>query len=193
MFSWFSFLAYAWITAITPGPNNIMSLSNAAKVGFRKSLPFNIGILAGFSIIMVACALFCNALTTLMPKVEFPLRIIGASYILYLAYCTWKSHGEIQQKQSKASFYRGLVLQFINAKIYVYGIVSMQVYILPYYKEAPMWVLTFALLLAFIGFVCTVLWAGFGSLFTVLFSRHAKITNGIMSLLLIYCAISFFI
>ncbi len=192
MFSWFSFLTYAWVTAITPGPNNIMSLSNAAKVGFRKSLPFNLGIFAGFCIVMVTCAIFCNALTTLMPKVEFPLRIIGASYILYLAYCTWKSHGEIQQKESNASFFTGLFLQFINPKIYVYGIVSMQVYILPFYKETFWWILLFALLLAFIGFVCTVLWAGFGSLFTVLFSKHAKITNGIMSALLVYCAMSFF-
>ena len=29
MFPWYAFLTYAVITAATPGPNNIMSMSNA--------------------------------------------------------------------------------------------------------------------------------------------------------------------
>lgn len=33
MFPWFSFLSYALITAGTPGPNNIMSMTNAANHG----------------------------------------------------------------------------------------------------------------------------------------------------------------
>lgn len=35
MFSWFSFLTYAIVTAITPGPNNILSMSNGSRKGFR--------------------------------------------------------------------------------------------------------------------------------------------------------------
>ncbi len=193
MFSWLSFLTYAGVTAITPGPNNIMSMSNAGRMGFRKSLPFNLGIWCAFSVVMVACAIFCNVLSTLIPKIQFPMLIVGASYILYLAYMTWKSDGNIEEKKGNATFMTGFILQFVNPKIYVYGIVSMQVYILPFYKEEPLWLLTFALLLAFIGFACTLLWSGFGSLFTKLFSQHAKVTNGIMSLLLVYCAVSFFV
>lgn len=37
MFSWVSFLSYVVATAVTPGPNNIMSMSNASRLGFRKS------------------------------------------------------------------------------------------------------------------------------------------------------------
>ena len=43
MFSWFSFLTYAIVTAVTPGPNNIMSMSNASRKGFHRALPFNLG------------------------------------------------------------------------------------------------------------------------------------------------------
>ncbi len=193
MFSWLSFLTYASVTAITPGPNNIMSMSNAGRMGFYRSLPFNLGIWCAFSVVMVLCTVFCNVLSTLIPKIELPMLIIGASYILYLAYMTWKSDGTIQEKKGNATFMTGFLLQFINPKIYVYGIVSMQVYILPFYKDEPLWLLAFALLLAFIGFACTLLWSGFGSLFTKLFSQHAKVTNAIMSLLLVYCALSFFL
>ncbi len=193
MFSWLSFLTYASVTAITPGPNNIMSMSNAGRLGFRKSLPFNLGIWMAFSIVMMCCAVFCNVLSTIIPKIELPMLILGAAYILYLAYMTWKSDGNIEEKKANATFMTGFILQFVNPKIYVYGIVSMQVYILPFYKEEPTILLSFALLLAFIGFACTLLWSGFGSMFKLLFSRHAKITNAIMSLLLVYCAVSFFL
>ena len=38
MFSWLNFLSYAVVTAVTPGPNNLMSLSNAGRLGFRRAL-----------------------------------------------------------------------------------------------------------------------------------------------------------
>ena len=50
----------------------------------------------------------------------------------------------------------------------------------------------FALLLAFIGFLFTLCWALFGSLFQLLFSKYARITNTLMALLLVYCAVSLF-
>ena len=48
-------------------------------------------------------------------------------------------------------------------------------------------------LLAFIGFVFTLCWSLFGSAFKLLFSKYAKITNSIMALLLVYCAVSLFL
>ena len=39
MFPWFSFLTYAVVTAVTPGPNNIMSMSNGSRNGFRGRCP----------------------------------------------------------------------------------------------------------------------------------------------------------
>ena len=53
--------------------------------------------------------------------------------------------------------------------------------------------LLFALLLAFIGFAFTLAWAAFGSVFRLLFSRHARVVNTIMALLLVYCAVSLFL
>ena len=53
MFHWIPFFTYAVATAITPGPNNIMSMSNGSRFGFRKAFPFNLGIGAGFSIVML--------------------------------------------------------------------------------------------------------------------------------------------
>ena len=52
---------------------------------------------------------------------------------------------------------------------------------------------TYALLLAFIGFIFTLCWARFGSVCKLLFSKYARATNTIMALLLVYCAVSLFL
>ena len=193
MFPWYSFLTYAVITAATPGPNNIMSMSNAGRLGFRRALPFNLGIWVGFTIVMVLCTLFCTALSALIPAIWLPMLVLGAAYMLYLAWGTFRSSDVIQEDHAREGFRSGLLLQFINPKIYLYGIMSMEAYILPYYSGQPAVLLFFALLLAFIGFVFTLAWAAFGSVFRLLFSRHARVVNTIMALLLVYCAVSLFL
>lgn len=192
LFSWFSFLTYAIVTAATPGPNNIMSMSNGSRKGFKNALPFNFGIGVGFSIVMVLCTVFCNTLSTLIPKIKMPMLVIGAIYMLYLAWETFKSSDLIEENHAHDGFVAGLLLQFINPKIYIYGIMSIEAYILPLYHGQPLPLIAFALLLALIGFVFTVCWSAFGSAFKWLFSKHAKVVNTILALLLIYCAISLF-
>lgn len=191
MFNWLAFLTYAFITAATPGPNNIMSMSNGGRLGFRGALPFNFGICAGFSAVMLLCTAFCATLTNLIPAVKTPMLIAGAAYMLHLAWSTFRSSGVIEDRHSSSGFYAGM-LQFINPKIYIYGIMSMQAYILPFYAGEPLTLALFALLLAFIGFAFTLCWSAFGSAFRLIFSRHTKIVNTIMALLLVYCAVSLF-
>lgn len=193
MFSWLQFLSYTCVMAITPGPNNLMSMSNAGKLGFRKAVSFNFGVWTGFSVVALLSAIFCTTLSALVPQIELPMRILGAGYMLYLAWKTFRS-GTVEEKDAgKGSFLLGLLLQFVNPKIYINCIVSMQTYILPHFAGKWAIVIAFALLVAFIGFVCTLLWALFGSAFRLLFSKYAKITNTVMALLLAYCAVSLFL
>lgn len=193
MFSWFDFLTYAIITAVTPGPNNLISMSNAGRLGLKKAMPLNLGIWAGFSIVMVVCTAFCSLLTSLIEAIQTPMLVLGAVYMLYLAWKTFKSSSDLGEQDAKSGFLSGLTLQFVNPKIYIYCIVSMEAYILPHFQGQPLALLGFAMLLAFIGFIFTVAWAAFGSVFKILFSKYAKTTNTVMALLLIYCAVSLFL
>lgn len=193
MFNWISFLTYAIVTAVTPGPNNIMSMSNGSRRGFLGALPFNFGIWVGFSIVMLLCTAFCSILSAIIPKIKLPMLIIGAGYMLYLAWETFRSTDNIEENHSRDGFLSGLFLQFINPKIYIYCIMSMEAYILPFYQGQFFPLCGFALLLAFIGFAFTLCWSGFGAVFKWLFSKHARLVNTIMALLLVYCAISLFL
>ncbi|GAB1433329.1 LysE family transporter [Spirochaetota bacterium] len=193
MFNWFNFISYVVITAGTPGPNNIMSMTNAGRLGFKKSFPFNLGIWSGFSVVMIICTVLSNTLHTLLPAIKLPMLLIGAAYMLYLAWKIFKSSGEIEEGQTKSGFFSGMFLQFINPKGYIYGIVSMEAYILPVFQGKTMVLFSFAIMLSTTAFVFTLLWAVFGSVFKALFSKYAKVTNSIMALLLVYCAVSLFL
>lgn len=189
LFPWVSFLTYAVVTAVTPGPNNILSMSNGSRRGFRGALPFNFGILAGFTVVMTLCAVLCSLLTAALPKIQKPMQWIGAAYLVYLAWGTFRSGG-VEGKDVKGSFWQGLLLQFVNPKIYLYGIMSMEAYILPHYQGQILPLFGFSMLLAQIGFVFTLCWSAFGSVFRRLFSRHAKMVNAVMAVALCYCAVS---
>lgn len=193
MFQWLNFLIYSIATAATPGPNNIMSMTQGGQLGFKKALPFNMGIWAGFSIVMILCTWFCATLSTYLPKIKMPMLLIGATYMLYLAWSTYKSTDQLQEVTKGGGFSSGLFLQFINPKIYIYCIISMEAYILPYYSQEPLLLFCFAMFLAFMGFVFTLCWSAFGALFKLLFTKSAKVINSIMALLLVYCAISLFL
>lgn len=193
MFRWIPFLTYAVITAVTPGPNNILSMSNGSRKGFVGALPFNLGIWVGFTAVMILCTAFCGALSALIPRIKLPMLLAGAAYMVYLAWETFRSGPVEETARTRDGFVWGLLLQFINPKIYIYCILSMEAYILPFYGDRPLFLLGFALLLAFIGFAFTLCWSAFGSLFKRLFSRHRKVVNTVMALLLLWCAVSLFL
>lgn len=192
MFHLYDFLIYCTITAYTPGANNLLSMSNAIRLGFRRSVRFNFGILAGFAVVMSVCTAFSAYLYTFLPKVKIVMQILGAAYMLYLAWKVWKSSAEISADEKTATFFSGMVLQFANPKIYIYAITAMSLYILPVYHSTGA-LIGFTILLSLIGASGSFIWALFGAAFCKFFSKHMKLVNTMMALLLIYCAASLFL
>lgn len=189
----YDFLIYCFITAYTPGANNLLSMSNAIRLGFLQSVRFNLGILAGFTVVMSVCTAFSATLYSYLPKVKIVMQILGAAYLLYLAWKVWKSSSELNADGGKeASFFSGMILQFANPKIYIYAITAMSLYILPVYHSLSA-LIGFTVILSLIGASGSFVWALFGSAFCKFFSKHTKTVNMIMALLLAYCAVSLFL
>lgn len=46
-------IAFAFVTSITPGPNNLMLMASGANFGFRRSIPHMLGIGLGFTIMVL--------------------------------------------------------------------------------------------------------------------------------------------
>ena len=188
-----AFLSYVIITTFTPGPNNIMSMSNASKYGLKKALPFNIGVFFGFFTIIALSSLFSASLISFIPSIKPIMTYLAAIYILYLAWRIYKSENKAMEGEKRATntIFTGFILQFINLKVIIYGLTITSTFISPYY-ESVIVLGGFALMLAFISLLSTFSWAVFGSVLQKFFESHAKTINTIMALLLVYTSISLF-
>ncbi len=188
-----AFLSYVIITTFTPGPNNIMAMSNATRYGFKKSIRFNAGVFFGFLILMVLSSFLSVTLYSLIPSIKPVMTFIGASYILWLAWKIYKSkpHAE-DESHATNTFTAGILLQFVNVKAIIYCITIVSTFIVPYYDSV--FVLSiFSLFLASVSFLSTCSWAVFGFLFQKFLFKNERIVNIIMALLLVYTALSFYL
>ena len=110
----------ACATTFSPGPNNILLLSSTSTHGFRKCMPLIFGIWTGLLTVMLICGFGCAFLGELVPQIVPVAKYVGAAYILYLAWKTWRAGAVTDTGAAKASFRDGFFLQFVNPKIYIY-------------------------------------------------------------------------
>jgi threonine/homoserine/homoserine lactone efflux protein len=179
------------LTTFTPGPNNIMSMSNATRHGFRGSSRFRLGELAGFFLVMSAAFVFTIVLFRAIPMIRPYMTVVGAAYILWLAYKTLTSSPHDEAAASQNTFLAGMLLQFLNPKVILFGITVAATFIVPYYK-APLLLIGFAAGLALVGFAANTSWALFGSVFQRFMAENHKAVSWVMGALLVYCAVSLF-
>lgn len=186
-----SFLLYVFVTSYSPGPNNIMAMLFANEYGLKRTFKFCIGVGAGFFVIMLMSSYFNLVLKNFIPKIEFIMTIIGAVYMLYLAYKVLMSNGKSKNDDSDKnnSFTAGLLLQFINPKGILFGLTVISTFVIPFYHTNTS-ILLFSLFLAFNGFVATFSWGLFGSMFQAFLSKYRRGFNFVMALLLVYSAVT---
>lgn len=68
----------------------------------------------------VCLPVFSSILYIFLPKVKLVMQILGAAYMLYLAWKVWKSSADFNAEGgNEASFVSRMVLQFMNPKIYI--------------------------------------------------------------------------
>lgn len=191
----YPFLTYVFVTTFTPGPNNILSMSNAMRYGYRRTLSFLVGVAVGFSVLLLICGLLNVALVNLIPQMRFWLNLFGAAYMIYLAahIALSKSTDDALKPQGGAkdlnTFGAGFVLQFINLKGILYGVTVFSLFITPAYQN-PVVVSLFAPLLAGVCFVATSSWALGGNLFRSFLRKYERWFNLAMAALLIYTALA---
>lgn len=196
MFNVGAFLSYVFVVTFTPGPNNIMAMANAGKYGFKETIKFNWGVFTGFLILLLSSSYFNLFLFNVIPKIKTFMGILGAGYMLYLAFKIMSSKDEekdeketIKDNKKLNLYLSGLALQLINPKVILYSITVISNFIIPYYKS-NMALILFSLLLSIIGFASITSWALFGSIFNKFLSKYKKQFNIVMGILLIYSAIS---
>ncbi|WP_040952355.1 LysE family transporter [Gorillibacterium massiliense] len=187
------FLLYVFVMTFTPGPNNIMSMSNANRYGFKKTLRFIFGVSFGFLVILLLSSYFNLLLYSIIPKVKLVMGILGSLYMVWLAYRIMMSSSGKKGADNERlnSFLSGFGLQFINFKGILYAITAFSSFVIPYYRSNGILILISAFM-AIVFFSASLCWAGFGSLFQRFLSKYEKPFHIIMGLSLLFSAVSIY-
>jgi cysteine/O-acetylserine efflux protein len=184
-------LSYVLISSFTPGPATISTSSLAMLVGFRRTLRYQAGLAMGVWVMMLAGGLVSATLLLWLPAIEPVLRLVGAAYILWLAYgILHASYSFSEQEARPLGFRHGLLLQLSNVKLIVYAFTLFSTFLASIARQPAALVLA-ALLLAAVAACATLLWALFGAgIKTRLRSpRLTRWVNAGLALFLVYAAI----
>jgi cysteine/O-acetylserine efflux protein len=184
-----SFCIYSMISAFTPGPGNLLALNTIVRVGWQKGKNLLFGIFAGYYAVQFLCSLLVYGMESFLNPVMFVMKYIGAAYILWLAIHILISKPDLNGASSKPSFWTGFILQFVNVKIYLFGITALTGYVLPFHSFYGT-LLLFELIIATFGTVATLTWAILGGAFQKTYIKHYRVINIILSLALLECAVS---
>jgi len=77
--------AFAIVSAITPGPNNVLVTANAAANGIRATVPQMLGIGVGFALMIVLVGLGLAGVMVANPTVAAVLRWGSMAWLVWLA------------------------------------------------------------------------------------------------------------
>lgn len=186
-----AFLTFVFITTFTPGPNNITSSSMGVLYGYRKSLKYMSGIVTGFFGIMFLAGIISQTLYAIFPSLEAVMRIVGAIYIIWLAYKTLKSSYNFAEDSSPVlGFSNGVLLQALNPKAWIYGL-TLYTTFLASITNNVVFLLISAIFLAGVAFCATSTWALSGAAIKHYLKnpKIQKAINIILAILLVYTAV----
>ncbi|WP_448546562.1 LysE family translocator [Thalassotalea fusca] len=77
---------------MVPGPNNLLSMSNAQRFGFKYAVGAGFGRLAAFVIMIFLAATGLATILYASETLFFVIKTIGALYLLWVAVQLWRSN-----------------------------------------------------------------------------------------------------
>ena len=183
-----AFIAFAFVTSVTPGPNNMMLLASGVNFGLRRSLPHMFGISLGFMLLVASVGLGLGQLFEQVPLLYDVLRYLGAAYLLYLAWKIANSGGPDSQATTRSkpfSFLQAAAFQWVNPKAWIMAIGAITTYTPQ--ENFVVNVLLIAALFALVNCPSVGLWTVAGSLLRNWLSnaRALRVFNIGMALLLV--------
>ncbi|UDI95040.1 MULTISPECIES: LysE family translocator [Pseudomonas] len=85
------FLPACFALNMAPGPNNLLSVSNATRYGYRRACVAGIGRLLAFAGMIALAAAGLAVVLQTSELLFYGIKIVGAGYLLYLAWQLWRA------------------------------------------------------------------------------------------------------
>jgi len=111
-------VAFAFVSSITPGPNNLMLMASGANFGFRRSIPHMFGIGLGFVFMVLLVGAGLVQIFDAYPVSHMALKVVSVFYLLYLA-AKIATAAPVRQGQcggTPMTFLQAAAFQWVNPK-----------------------------------------------------------------------------
>ncbi len=123
-------MAFAFVSSITPGPNNLMIMTSGANFGVARSLPHLLGIALGFGVMIVLVGLGLAQVFEAAPALKLVLAGLSVVYLLWLA---WKiAHAAAPEGVDAAgrpmTFLQAAAFQWVNPKAWTMALTAVTLY-----------------------------------------------------------------
>ena len=121
------FFIAALVVGIAPGPDNLFVLAQSAAHGARAGFCVILGLCTG--VVVQTCLLVAgvSALIAASPKAFFVMQCLGAAYLLYLAYKSFRVRaGTVKLNENgerlplRKLYLRGVIMNLSNPKVILF-------------------------------------------------------------------------
>ena len=153
---------FAFVSSITPGPNNTMLMASGANFGFRASIPHMMGVSGGFLLLVVAVGLGLGGLFAAYPELHDVLAVAGGLYLLWLAWkiATSSGIGMGEAGARPQTFLQAAAFQWVNPKAWAMALGAVTAYAPRDGYVAN--ILLVSVIFTAINLPCVASWTGFG-------------------------------
>lgn len=123
-------MAFAFVTSITPGPNNLMLMASGANFGFQRTIPHMMGVALGFVLMAFLMGLGLAQVFETWPRLRNVLTVFSVAYLLWLA---WKIANAAPPRAGDAkgrplSFIQAAAFQWVNPKAWSMALSAVTIY-----------------------------------------------------------------
>ncbi|MCG2431708.1 LysE family translocator [Aequorivita xiaoshiensis] len=121
-----SFAIASLALALSPGPDNIYVLTQSLVNGTKSGIATTAGLISGCIVHTTLLAFGVSAIITTSEEIFYGIKILGACYLLYLAYSVFKSDSEITftnnapKKTYWQLFKTGVIMNLLNPKVMIF-------------------------------------------------------------------------
>ncbi len=178
---------FAFVSSITPGPNNLMLMNSGANYGFKRTLPHALGVGIGFTVMVALVGLGIMQLFDIFPISYQILKVLSIVYLLYLAGKIAMSNSSIETDNSNAkpfTFMQAAMFQWVNPKAWTMALTAISVYAPTKSLGAVLFV---SLVFGLVNFPCISGWVVLGQKMQVFLTnkKRLRVFNGSMAALLV--------
>jgi len=122
--------AFAFVTSITPGPNNLMLMASGANFGVRRTVPHMLGVALGFVFMTVLVGAGLAQAFVAVPQLYTALKVVSVAYLLFLSWkiATAPPPGKASRAGRPMTFLAAAAFQWVNPKAWAMALTAVSVY-----------------------------------------------------------------